>query len=53
MLLYNLAVAVLKSLSKGCALKALRRHAQIIHSDVKEPIQMGNLRIKFSYTTQT
>lgn len=52
-LLYNLPVAVLRLVSKGHALKVLKRHTQIIHSNVEEPIQTVNFRIcfAFSYTS--
>lgn len=52
-LLYNLSVAVLRLVSKGHALKVLRRHTQIIHSNAEEPVQTVNFRIcfAFSYTS--
>lgn len=47
-LLYNLPVTVLRLVSKGHALKVLRRHTQIIHSNV-EPIQTVNFMICFAF----
>lgn len=51
-LLYNIPVTVLRLASKGHALKALRIHMQIIHSNVEELVQTVYVKIffYFSYT---
>lgn len=47
-LLYNLAVMVLRLVSKRHELKVLRRYTRIIHSNVDEPIQTVNCGICFA-----